>query len=141
MQAVVDASLKRHAFLLALLGLFAGLGVVLAAVGLYAVISYLVTQRTAEIGVRMALGARRSDVLMLVFRESALLTGAGLAIGISAAFALTRLLTSFLFQVHAHDLTTFAAAPVALTVIAFAAAVIPARRASGIDPARALRAE
>jgi putative ABC transport system permease protein len=141
MQDVIDASLSRHAFLLLLLGIFAGLGLVLSAIGLYAVISYLVMQRTLEIGIRMALGAQRSDVLGLVLREGVLLTATGLLIGISAALALTRFLSSFLFEVQPRDITTFAAAPIALSIIAMIAAVVPARRAAAVDPAIAMRAD
>jgi predicted permease len=141
MEEIIQASLQRHTFLLLLLGIFAGLGLVLAGIGLYAVISYLVTQRTLEIGIRMALGAQRGDVLALVFREGAFLTVVGLAIGLAAAFAATRLLTSFLFEVQAHDVVTFAFAPIGLALVASVASLIPARRAATVDPVRAIRAD
>jgi putative ABC transport system permease protein len=141
MQAIIDASLERHAFLLLLLAVFAGLGLALSAIGLYAVISYLVTQRTLEIGIRMALGAQRHNVFGLVLREGALLTITGLAIGIAAALALSRLLAGFLFDVQPHDATTFVVAPTALAIVALLATMVPARRAAGVDPARAMKAE
>ena len=141
MDDIIKSSLRRHTFLLLLLGVFAALGLALAAIGLYAVISYLVTQRTLEIGIRMALGAQRADVLALVFREGAALTVVGLIVGLAGAFVATRLLTSFLFEVKAHDLMTFAMAPICLALVAGVASLIPARRAATVDPVRAMRAE
>ena len=126
-----------------LLGVFAGIALLLAAVGLYGVMAYSVSQRTQEIGIRMALGAHRQSVLMMVLRQALVLTGAGLVIGIAGALALGRLMTStlepLLFQVEPTDLTTLVAVSVVLVIVAVLAALIPARRATQVDPIQALR--
>jgi putative ABC transport system permease protein len=139
MQSVVDASLRRHEFLVRLLGAFAALGLALSLIGLYAVVSYLVTQRTLEIGVRMALGAQRSDVLRLVLREGAVLIAVGLGVGVPAAIAFGKVLAGFLFEVKPTDAATLVTATLSLALVALVAAWVPARRASGIDPASTLR--
>ncbi|HEX7362806.1 MAG TPA: ABC transporter permease [Bryobacteraceae bacterium] len=124
-----------------LLGLFALLSLVLAAVGIYAVIAYTVERRRREIGIRMALGATPSEMLLDVLRTGAILIGAGTAVGIAGALALTRLMRGMLYGVGANDPLSFVAAALILAAVGLAAAGIPAYRASRIDPARALRQE
>jgi putative ABC transport system permease protein len=124
-----------------LLGVFAALGLVLAGVGLYGVMSFLVAQRRREIGIRIALGARPGDVLRLVVRHAGSLVFAGLLIGSLVALWLTRLLRGLLFGVGAHDVPTFAAVSVLIVVVALAASSVPARRATRVDPNVALRCE
>jgi predicted permease len=124
-----------------LVGLFAGLAVLLAAVGIYGVMAYLVAQRTQEIGIRMALGAHRSDVLRLVVGRGLKLTLIGVAIGNAAALGLTRFLSSLLYEVKPTDRVTFIAVSMILTTVALLASYIPSRRATKVDPMVALRYE
>jgi hypothetical protein len=124
-----------------LLGSFAALALILAAVGLYSVLAYLVTQRTREIGIRMALGARHTHVLRLVMSHGGKLTAAGLVLGVGGALALTRFMKSLLFGVTTKDPATFAGVVVMLAVVALAACYIPARRAMRVEPMVALRDE
>jgi len=138
---LVDATLEQPRFQTLLLGLFSGLALTLAAVGIYGVISYSVIQRTHEIGIRMSLGAQPSQVLRLVMGQGAKLALAGIVVGIAAALALTRLMRSLLFEVSPADPLTFAGIAVLLVAVALAACYIPARRAMRVDPMTALRYE
>jgi putative ABC transport system permease protein len=141
MEARLSASVAAPRFYAILLGLFALLALVLAAVGLYGVLAYNVSQRHREIGVRMALGAEGRDILTLVLRQGLLLTVVGVAIGLAAALGTTRLLTTLLFGVTATDPATYAGISALLVVVAIAACWIPARRAIRVDPMTALRYE
>jgi predicted permease len=134
-------SLARQRFSSTMLAGFAAFAMLLAAVGLYGVMSYLVTQNTHDIGVLMALGARPGDILGLVLRQGMELAVIGIVAGLAGAFALTRVMASLLFGVSTMDAATFSAVPVLLAVVAFAAAVIPAWRTTRVDPAVALREE
>lgn len=136
----VDALLATRRFHVFTLSLFAGAGLLLAAVGLFGLMRYMVAQRTREIGVRAAMGATRADVIMLVLREGLTLTGAGVIIGVLLAYALTRSLGALLYGVRPNDPLTFALAPAILFVVAIAASIEPTWRAMRIDPASALRA-
>ena len=130
----VSESLAQPHFSSLLLGVFAGLALALAAVGLYGVIAYSVVQRKHEFGVRMALGAERQDVLRMVVGHGMVLTLAGAGIGLLGALALTRFLGSLLFGIRPSDPTTFAAVLLVITVVALLASYIPARRATKVDP-------
>lgn len=141
MKQVIDESLAGRRLNLWLLTIFAGIALVLSAAGLYGVISYLVAQRTREIGVRIALGAQKQDVIGLVMRQAARLTGAGLLLGLFGAFAFTRVLESLLYGVSARDPLTYAALAAVLATVALLATWLPARRASRVDPILAIRAE
>ena len=141
MDGVIADTLWRPRLAAWLLGLFASLAVVLSAAGLYGLLSYSVSQRTHELGLRMALGARKSDVLRLVIGEGMRLVVVGLAVGLAAAFALGRFLASQLYGVKATDPLTFAGVVTLLAGVAFVACCIPARRASKTDPMVALRHE
>jgi putative ABC transport system permease protein len=141
MEQVIDESLASRRLSLWLLAIFAGIALVLSTVGLYGVISYLVAQRTREIGVRIALGAQTRDVIGLVMRQGLGLTSAGIVLGLLGAFAFTRVLESLLFGVSARDPLTFAALAGVLATTALLATWFPARRASQVDPILAIRTE
>ncbi len=141
MQEVVNASVSTRRITLILLGLFSGLALVLAAIGIYGVISYSVAQRQKEIGIRMALGARRGDVLRLVLAQGGKISIAGILIGNAAAIGLTRLMRNLLYSVSAVDPATFVAVAFVLAMIAMGACYIPARRTLRADPLIALRHE
>ena len=141
MDAIVAQALGQARLMMILLALFAGVALLLAAVGIYGAVAYSVVQRTGEIGVRMALGAQTRDVLRLVVNQGMRPVVIGLAIGIISAFALGRLLTTQLYEVSAHNPALLAASTVLLAAIALIACLVPARRAAHVDPIQALRAE
>jgi putative ABC transport system permease protein len=141
MTEILSASLAQKRFAMLLLCIFALVALILAAVGIYGVISYSVTERTHEIGIRMALGAAKRDVLKLVVGQAALLALAGVGCGLVASFLLTRLMESLLFGVSTTDPLTFVLVAALLTSVALVASYIPARRAMRVDPMVALRYE
>jgi predicted permease len=141
MDSRVSRSLARQRFSMDMLGAFAGFALLLAAVGVYGVMSYLVTQGTRDIGVRIALGAQQSDILRLVLKQGMMLTLVGIIAGLAGAAALSRVMGSLLFGVNSTDFVTFTSVAILLTIIAFAACYIPARRAMRVDPLVALRYE
>jgi putative ABC transport system permease protein len=137
----IGRSLSSRRFSMVLLALFAGLALTLAAVGIYGIVAYSVTERTHEIGVRVALGAQRRDVMAMVVGQGMAMTVAGTAIGVAASAALARLMSSLLFGVSAVDPVTFVAIPLLLIAVALAACYVPARRATRVDPLQTLRSE
>jgi putative ABC transport system permease protein len=141
MQQLVDDSVSTRRITLILLGMFGALALVLGAIGIYGVLAYSVAQRTHEIGIRMALGARRGDVLRMVLAQGAKIAGAGVLIGILASFGLTRLMTKLLFSVSPADPATYAAVAMVLVLVALLASYVPARRTLRVDPMIALRHE
>jgi putative ABC transport system permease protein len=141
LQELQSNSILLRRFFMLLLIIFASLALVLAVVGIYGVMSYVVSQRTQEIGIRLALGADAGDVLSLILRNGMILTAAGVLIGLASAFALTRLLSVLLFGVEPTDAITFATVSFTLIAAAFVACYLPARRATKVDPLVALRAE
>jgi putative ABC transport system permease protein len=141
MDGVVAAAMAERRFTMQLLALFAATALVLSAIGIYGVMAYFVTQRTHEIGIRMALGAAPRDVLTMVLGQGARLAAAGVAAGVVGAFALTGAIGTLLFGVSPRDPLTFATLSIVLTAVALVACYVPARRATRVDPIRALRYE
>jgi ABC-type antimicrobial peptide transport system permease subunit len=141
MQEHVDKALLLPRVCATLLGIFGLVGLALATVGLYGVLSYVVRARTREIGIRMALGANRQGVIGMVATQGLVLAGVGMAIGLGLAWAVSRFLATFLYGIDAHDAITFAGVPAVLFAIALAAILGPARRASRVEPMSALRYE
>jgi ABC-type antimicrobial peptide transport system permease subunit len=141
MDTRVAESLARPRFAMTLLTVFAGVALVLAAIGTYGVMAYLVSQSTRELGIRLALGASGRTVLSLVLRQGVMVAAAGLVAGVAGAWALTRLMRTMLFGVEHTDQVTFAAVAGILCIVALAATVGPARRAARVDPTIAMRLE
>jgi putative ABC transport system permease protein len=141
MATVLSASVADRRLIMVLMGAFGVLALLLAAVGLYGVVSYSVAQRTREMGVRIAIGASRSSVLSLVVGEGLRLVAVGAVLGLLASLALTRWMATLLYAIGPRDVTMFAAAAVTLLITGLLASYVPARRATRIDPVNALRAE
>ncbi len=145
LQQLLGESVSQPRLYTVLLGIFAGVALALAAVGIYGVLNYSVNQRKQEIGIRMALGAQASDILKMVVGQGMLLTAIGLAIGLVAslllAFFMTKLIEGFLFGVSSTDMTIFIGIPLLLALVSLLSCYIPARRATKVDPMIALRAE
>jgi ABC-type antimicrobial peptide transport system permease subunit len=141
MNEVIVESLAQRRFAMIVLASFAGAALLLASLGIYGVISYMVGQRTQELGIRVALGATGRDIMRLVLGHGLKMTLAGVAIGLVAAFGLTRLIRTMLYGVGATDPATFAIISVLLTIVAVVACFLPAHRATKVDPLTALRSE
>ena len=141
MDDIRGESMASPRFYLILLGIFAGVGLLLAVVGVYGVISYTVAQSRADIGIRMAIGARGDDVVRMFVDEGLVLTGVGLALGAVGAYALTRVMSRLLFGVTPTDVWTFGAMALLIGVVGFLACYVPARRAASVDPLVALKSE
>jgi putative ABC transport system permease protein len=141
LEAYLSESLATRSFTLTLIAAFGVLALALAGVGIYGVVSYTVSLRRREVGIRMALGASRGTVLTMVLQQGLRVIGAGLVAGLCASFVLTRFLSTLLYEINATDVTTFTAVAVVLVVVALAANYVPARRAANVDPIVALRYE
>jgi ABC-type antimicrobial peptide transport system permease subunit len=139
MEQIVSGSLERRRFVLMLLGTFAALALLLSVVGIYGVIAYAVGQRTREFGIRVALGAQRHELLLLVMRQSVWTLAVGLTVGVGGAIAVTRLMGSLLFGIGPADPLTLSLMATVLMMVALIATYIPARRAAEVDPMAALR--
>jgi putative ABC transport system permease protein len=141
MEELIASRMAQRRLNMLLLGLFGLLGLVISAVGIYGVMAYVVSQRTREIGVRMALGATRGNVVRMVLINACVMVAAGLIIGAAGAWYLSEAAKTFLFRIESNDPRAFAAALASLSVAALIASAIPARRAASVDPMEALRAE
>jgi ABC-type antimicrobial peptide transport system permease subunit len=141
MDEIIDRAVSDRRFQTLLLTIFAAVAVALAIVGVYGVLAYSVAQRSAEFGIRVALGAAPGMILRLILREASVLMAIGIAAGVAGAFGLTRFLQALLFHVQASDWRAYAAAVALLTIAGFVAALIPARRGASVDPMVALRQE
>jgi putative ABC transport system permease protein len=141
MTELISNSVAQRRLAMTLLSIFAAVALLLAAIGIYGVMAYAVTQRTHEIGIRMSLGAQRLDVLKLIVGHGMFLAICGVTIGLAAAFALTRLLASLMYEVSPKDPLTFALIPLLLGLVALLACYVPARRATRVDPIIALRCQ
>ena len=141
MEVIVSEAMASTSFTMTLLGIAAMVALLLGAIGLFGVISYVVSQRTREIGVRVALGARGEDVQRMIVRQGVGVLIGGVVLGLAGAFGLTRLMGAILYEVSATDPRTFAGAPVLLVLVSLLASWLPARRATKVDPVEALRAE
>jgi putative ABC transport system permease protein len=137
----IATSLAAPRFNVVLLGTFAGLALILASVGIYGVVAYSVTQRSRELGLRMAIGAQQRDVVAMVLRESLVVVAVGMAVGVAAALLATRALSGLLFGISPLDPVTWTAVTAVLFGVAFLASYVPARRATRVDPMIALRAD
>src|SRR5262249_26934453 len=140
MESVIGDSLRSRRLALVLLAVFAALALVLSAAGVYGVMSYGVSQRTREIGIRMALGAKRTDVTRMVLFDAGKIAAIGVALGLAGAAALTHVLQTMLFSVGTHDPVTFLGVSVLIGLVAVGASLVPAVRAARVDPLRAMRA-
>jgi ABC-type antimicrobial peptide transport system permease subunit len=136
---LMDSGRTQPRFIMMLLGLFSITALVLAIVGIYGVLAYSVAQRQHELGIRLALGAKSSDILRLVVRQGLLLAASGVVIGLIAALLMTRLMSSLLYKVGTHDLMTFILAPLLFLAVAVGTSYVPARRATKVDPIEAMR--
>ncbi len=141
MQEIYSQSMARTSFTLVMLAIAGTMALALGILGIYGVISYAVSQRTREIGIRMALGAKKSELLWMFVRSALVLTGVGTAVGLGAAAALMRLMRTLLFGISPLDPITFTAVPIALVAAAALASYLPARRTAAVNPVEALRAE
>jgi ABC-type antimicrobial peptide transport system permease subunit len=141
MTEVISSSMAQMSFTVVLLAIAAAVALLLGAVGLYGVISWVVAQRTHEMGVRIALGARPADVHSMVVRQGIAVTVAGIAVGLAAALAATRFMASLLYEIPARDPVTFTLVPLMLLAVSLAAAWMPARRAAAADPLASLRVD
>jgi len=141
MQETYDRSLSRTSFTLVMLGIAGAMALVLGVIGIYGVISYAVSQRSREIGIRLALGAQQRDVKTMFVRSGLMLSGIGAGIGVTAAVGLTGLMKSLLFGITPLDPLTYILVPIVLAIAAVLASYLPARRAASVDPVEALKAE